>query len=411
MSAFITSTPADALVVGGGMAGSTLARTLARAGRTVVLLERSKGPHDKVCGEFLSLEALHYLRLHGVDVEAMGAVPVRRVRLFGRGSHAEAPLPFTAMSLSRRVLDEALLRAAEAAGVRVSRGVSVASLSAERGDWIARSREGDEFRARDAFLATGKHDLHGLPRPAGRHSGSAGRHSGPAGRPSGLVAFKMYFRLQPTQHARLADAVELSLFAGGYAGLQPVDGGLANLSLLIGAEHLRAVGEGWSGLLRYLLASSAHLAERLEQAEPLLAAPMALSSIPYGFLHSGSAPSGSARSGSARIGSAQDGSPGGGLWRVGDQAAVIPSFSGDGMAIALHSAALAARGFLRGDPPAAYHRELARQLRSGMLLAGTLSHLLVRRPWAAGTVQLWPGLLAHFASITRIPQAALLQAV
>ena len=44
--------------IGGGPAGSALATRLARSGREVVLVERETGPHDKVCGEFLSWEAV-----------------------------------------------------------------------------------------------------------------------------------------------------------------------------------------------------------------------------------------------------------------------------------------------------------------------------------------------------------------
>src|SRR6202012_5324674 len=44
----------SALVIGGGPAGGVLAAHLARYGPRVVLAERSSGPHDKVCGEFLS---------------------------------------------------------------------------------------------------------------------------------------------------------------------------------------------------------------------------------------------------------------------------------------------------------------------------------------------------------------------
>ena len=44
------------LVIGGGLAGAAAAVHLAGAGRDVCLLERTTGPHDKVCGEFLSFD-------------------------------------------------------------------------------------------------------------------------------------------------------------------------------------------------------------------------------------------------------------------------------------------------------------------------------------------------------------------
>src|SRR3546814_3649874 len=85
------------------------------------------------------------------------------------------------------------------------------------------------------------------------------------------------------------------------------------------------------------------LRERLEGAEPLLTRPLAVARIPYGFLHT-------------------PGSADGGVYRLGDQAAVIPSFSGDGMAIALHSGIAAADSFLAGSAAADYHMRLRRRL-------------------------------------------------
>jgi len=44
----------DAIVIGGGPAGTTVALLLARAGWSVALVERKSFPRRKVCGEYLS---------------------------------------------------------------------------------------------------------------------------------------------------------------------------------------------------------------------------------------------------------------------------------------------------------------------------------------------------------------------
>jgi heterodisulfide reductase subunit A-like polyferredoxin len=69
------------LVIGGGAAGGLLAAHLARYGRRVILAERSSGPHDKVCGEFLSEEVARSLSEMGIDLAALGAVQISAVRL------------------------------------------------------------------------------------------------------------------------------------------------------------------------------------------------------------------------------------------------------------------------------------------------------------------------------------------
>ena len=73
------------------------------------MLEREAGPADKVCGEFISGEAARYLASLGVDLPSLGAVTITSVRLYERAHAAAVALPFAAVSLSRRILDEALL--------------------------------------------------------------------------------------------------------------------------------------------------------------------------------------------------------------------------------------------------------------------------------------------------------------
>ena len=158
----------DALIVGGGLAGGALAVSLASAGRDVVLLEREAGPHDKVCGEFLSREAVLYLEALGVDPLALGACRIHSVRLSAGAGVATVKLPFPALSLSRRALDDALQRRAADAGADVRLGARVQSLDSDVGGWRARLAAGDPVSGTAAFLATGKHDLRGWARPAGR---------------------------------------------------------------------------------------------------------------------------------------------------------------------------------------------------------------------------------------------------
>lgn len=60
-------TRAETVIVGGGPAGSATASGLAALGRDVVLIERTAKPHNKVCGEFLSVETQTQLQRLGVD--------------------------------------------------------------------------------------------------------------------------------------------------------------------------------------------------------------------------------------------------------------------------------------------------------------------------------------------------------
>jgi flavin-dependent dehydrogenase len=366
------SPPPTIVIVGGGLAGSAAAILLSRAGRDVTIIERESHPHHKVCGEFLSREAILYLASLGVDVAALGAVPIRTVRLAGR----ESALPFTAMSLTRRKLDQHLLHTAELAGAKVLRGCRVDTLTHEGNTWFA-TLSSTTLRADTLFLATGKHDLRAHPRPSGRQPN--------------LVAFKMYYHLAPDQAAALNATVELILYPGGYAGLQPVEDAAANLCCLIHRFELQRLG-GWDALLAAMETASPLLRQRLQGAQPLLERPLAISPIPYGYVRN-----------------TTDSTPG--LWTLGDQAAVIPSFTGDGMSIALHSGCLAATMYLQGKTPAQFQQQLHNEVAQQVSLATSISRGLIwppSRTVITAAVKLWPGLLDIVARRTRLKESALL---
>ncbi len=379
------------MIVGGGLAGAAAACHLARAGRDVLLLERETGAHHKICGEFLSVEAQGYLRAVGVDPASLGAAPIDRVRLAaGRGA-AEAPLPFPAAGLSRFALDEALLRRAAEAGADVARGVRVRRIERQPDDGtytVAAGHAIEPAKTRRVVLATGKHDLRGLARVAAK----AGRQE------DGFIGLKMHYRLAPAQSEAIRATIEIMAFDGGYAGLQPVEEGWANLCLVVRKRRFERVGRDWPSLLEWIAVATPLLADRLSGASPRWERPLAIAGIPYGYVYGGDAPRGAD------------------IFRLGDQFGVIPSFSGDGMSIALHSAALAARCLLGGgdrDAAAAFHERLRQDVGGQIHRAQRLARFAERAPVRRGLLaacRAAPGLLRWLAAQTRIPAAALKKA-
>lgn len=364
----------EALILGGGVAGCAASIALARKGLRVTLIEREPAPRHKVCGEFLSGEALQDLHALGIDVTSIGAVPVDRVRLAAARRAAEAPLPFPAASLTRKALDTALIAQAVAAGVRVEQGRSVQTLArATSGVWQATLDDGSTRESATVFLATGKHDLRGYARPED---------------PQRWVAFKMYFRLAPAQAAELACASELMLYPGGYGGIQPVEGGIANLCCVVQQPYLARAGNRWENFLAKMQRDCPHLAMRLAGAEPLLAKPIAITHIPYGFMRR----------------TTEDG-----LYCIGDQAAVIPSFTGDGISIALHTARCAVAAFLAAEPAPLFQAKLrsamTAQMRLAEFAAGGLNNAFARAVLPL-CLRVWPGVMRVTARLTRITQPA-----
>ncbi|EMD84004.1 NAD(P)/FAD-dependent oxidoreductase [Pacificimonas flava] len=340
------------LVVGGGPAGAMAAAAAAARGRSTVLIERSAGPHHKVCGEFLSWEARRFLAQAGAALPE--GAPIDRLRLHAGGRTRTARLPGTAMGISRCRLDEALLAHAAACGAEIRRGVAASAWQ----DGAVRLRGGGMLSADRIVLATGKTDLRGTPRrPAPSVT-------------DGLTGFKMHLSLAPEDAAALRRTIELHVFPGGYAGLQPIEGARHNLCLLI-ATHLV---DGWPAVLAHLGRHAPILGERLGRADPLYERPLAIARVPYGF-----------RRRDDRL-------------AVGDQNAVIHSFTGDGLALAIGSGALAG-AWGSGDT------ELAAALRrfaAGPVgRAACLYRGLAARPALLAKAALLPGALRLSARLTR----------
>ncbi len=365
----------EVLVLGGGVAGCAASIALARKGRRVTLIERELAPKHKVCGEFLSGEALEDLHALGVDVASLGAVPLDHVRLAAARRAAEAPLPFAAASLTRKSLDTALIAEAIAAGVTMERGRSVHSLDRNNGVWQVTLDDGTTREAPTVFLATGKHDVRGHKRPDD---------------PQRWVAFKMYFKLAPGQAAELAGASELMLYPGGYGGIQPVEDGMANLCCVVQQRYLPRLVPGganrWESFLEMMEKACPHLSMRIAGAEPLLEKPIAITHIPYGYIRHTTDE---------------------GLYCIGDQAAVIPSFTGDGISIALHTARCAVAAYIAGEPAPAFQKRLRGALRNQMRLAEIAADGLnnpVARAILPFCLRVWPGVMRVTARLTRIAQ-------
>lgn len=355
-----------ALIVGGGPAGTAAAIALARAGAAPELVERSAAPRDVVCGGFLGWDALAALRRLGLDPEALGAQPIHRLRLVAGDRVVEADLPRQAAGLSRRRLDAALMAAAGAAGAQLMRG-RAARAGAGR---TVRLDDGEEIVAHAVFLATGKHELRGHARPSG------GRAAPPA------AGLRGAFSATPALERALGGWIELHLFDGGYAGLLLQEDRTVNLCLSVAPALLSGAG-GIDPLLARLASSDPRLGERLGAGTP--ANWEAVAGIPYGWR-------------------ARETEPG--LFRIGDQGAVIASLAGDGIAIALASGLAAADAYRRegADGAEAYQRRFARRAARPLAIAEALR----RSADQAGSRRALmraakvPGLAALAARLTRI---------
>jgi len=128
----------DALVVGGGPAGSACARALRQAGWDVAVMDRARFPRDKVCAGWLTTHVLQALELDPDEYRREGLtlqeITGFQTRVFGQPAVDTRYPGVVSYAIRRCEFDHFLLRRA---GVRVLEGASLTSLRREDGAWTA----------------------------------------------------------------------------------------------------------------------------------------------------------------------------------------------------------------------------------------------------------------------------------
>jgi geranylgeranyl reductase family protein len=127
----------DALIVGGGPAGSTCARMLTLAGWNAIVIDRARFPRDKVCAGWLTPEVFRLLDLYPADYRAAG-LTIQEIRGFRTGVIGGRLLDTrytrtVSYAIRRCEFDDFLLRRS---GARLMDGTPVESLRRDGSRWV-----------------------------------------------------------------------------------------------------------------------------------------------------------------------------------------------------------------------------------------------------------------------------------
>jgi menaquinone-9 beta-reductase len=355
-------TEVDLLVVGAGPAGSAAAVTARHHGLDVLVVDKARFPRDKTCGDGLTAGALRRLRALGVDVTTLPSYAAvhTAVLVAPHGRQVELPLGdhgSLAAVVARRELDAALVARARELGVTVREGVALTQLARDADRVDAELADGRHVRARWLVAADGHYStVRRLLNGDGSRTDLGTWH-----------AFRQYFR--GVDDNRLWVFFDGDLLPG-YAWIFPVGDGRAN----VGFGVLRDAGVRARGPV-----TGKQLAAQWRDviARPDVRRALGAGAEPDGPVRAWPIP--------ARWDESRLAGPGPALF-AGDAAAVVDPLTGEGIAQALETGALAAdtvAGATSAAEGAARYRAAVRDaLRADLRLAAALQALL-RSPTGA----------------------------
>ncbi len=227
----------DLIIVGGGPAGSTAALYAARHGLSVLLLDKSRFPRDKICGDAVGGHAVAILRDLQLD-EALVELPCRRFRklVLGSAKHVRAEIDLdgarkrdfvSGYVVRRQVFDAFLFERARAVAMKCLEEFAVDDVVCENGlvcgvlgqEGLSGVRR--EFRGRIVVGSDGYRSV--VARKVGSYAVDPAHSS---------VAVRRYYR----NVAGLSDAIELhylSVVNPGYFWIFPLPDGVANVGVIM----------------------------------------------------------------------------------------------------------------------------------------------------------------------------------
>ena len=396
----------DAVVIGAGVAGSSAAILLARAGWSVALIEKQRFPRRKVCGECIAASNLPLLEALGIgtQLESLAGPELRHVALMRGDREVHAELPAAKQTrhrwgraLGRESLDTLLLEQARRAGAHVMQPWSVQAIHGEPGDWRCDLRALDPTGAQASLASPTAMltlrcavvvDAHGSweALPSGRAQQKRAR------KPADLYAFKANF----TDASLPPGLLPVLALDGGYGGMVLAGGETTVVACCIRSDRLDQLRRAAAGV------RAGEVVEAWLRRE-------------CGGVHS--ALSGATRDGpwlaSGPIAPGIRLRADDRIFRIGNAAGEAHPILGEGMSMALQSAGLLCAQLIAGGRPLhtaseVVQAEMARryamqwhqQFEPRLRLAATFAHLAMRPSTGAllmGLVTRWPGLLTQGA--------------
>ncbi len=298
----------DIAVIGGGLAGLSLAIQLAKYGYSVVLFEKEKYPFHRVCGEYISLESWNFLENLGYPLSDMDLPVIKKLIISApHGKFIEHELPLGGFGISRYKIDNEMARLAQLNGVHLLEETKVTDVNFSH-SFFNITCSNLHYQAKIVCGAFGKRsnmDLK-MKRPFAMK-----KHS----KLNNFIGVKYHIKFDFP-----ADTIALHNFKDGYCGISRVEEGKYCLCYLTSAKNLRLNDNSIINLEENVLQRNPFLKKIFHQAKILYQAPLTISQISF--------------ENKSQVENH--------ILMVGDAGGMITPLCGNGMSMALHESKIAA---------------------------------------------------------------------
>lgn len=294
-------------VIGGGLAGLSLAIQLAKQGEEVVVFEKKAYPFHRVCGEYIAVESWGFLERLGLPLKDLALPRIKQLLVSSsNGRTICQTMPTGGFGISRYTLDELL------AQIALQNGVKILHETVENVDFLSQE---------DSFLLSTSQTKYSFAVVVGAF-----------GKRSNIdVALQRAFVDEAKKskkqfvgikyHVQIDfpdNLIALHNFEGGYCGISKVDGHRFCLCYLADAAALQKNNHSIAQMEQNVLFQNPFLKKYFQEAIFLYEKPLAISQISFALKplvenH---------------------------ILMVGDSAGMIAPLCGNGMTMAMQAACL-----------------------------------------------------------------------
>ncbi|KOY86315.1 hypothetical protein AD998_09310 [bacterium 336/3] len=257
-------------IVGGGLAGLTLAIQLAQKGIETILFEKKQYPFHRVCGEYIAIESWDFLERLGLSLQSLELPLIKKLRVSApNGSFLEQPMKTGGFGISRYTLDNLLAELALKSGVKIIyENVENISFQEKEDIFILKTSTQEHIfkLVCGAFGKRSNLDIF-LNRDFAKETKNASKQ---------FIGVKYHIRLDFPD-----DVIELHNFSGGYCGISKIEGDKYCLCYLSESQNLTRNNSSIAEMEKNIIFQNPFLKKYFSEAQFVYEKPLTISQISF----------------------------------------------------------------------------------------------------------------------------------